>query len=61
MDRVPNSDTVHQSFLDFNGASYITYHNGALPTGGSYRRSTCIDRMYYNDDGTIKKVVQTKK
>lgn len=59
-DRVTNSDTVHHSFLDFGGASYLTYHNGALPTGSGYRRSTCVDRMNCNDDGTIKKIVQTK-
>jgi beta-xylosidase len=60
LDRVTNSDTVHQSIFDFNGASYMSYHNGALPTGGPYRRSTCMDRLYYNSDGTIAKVVQTK-
>ena len=59
VDRVQNSDTVHQSLFDFQGASYVSYHNGALPTGGSYRRSTCMDRAYYNSDGTLKKVVQT--
>ncbi|MGC4068659.1 MAG: family 43 glycosylhydrolase [Polyangiaceae bacterium] len=60
LDRVTNSDTVHQSIFDFNGASYMSYHNGALPTGGPYRRSTCMDRLYYDADGTIAKVVQTK-
>ncbi len=59
VDRVPNSDTVHQSVFDFHGASFITYHNGALPTGGPYRRSTCLDRLYFNEDGTIQQVVQT--
>jgi len=59
LERVPNSDTVHQSVFDLHGASFITYHNGALPTGGPYRRSTCIDRLYYGDDGTMQPVVQT--
>ncbi|SFQ75700.1 hypothetical protein SAMN04515668_4146, partial [Hymenobacter arizonensis] len=33
----------------------------ALPTGGNYRRSICVDYMYYNPDGTIKPIVQTTK
>ena len=27
--------------------------------GGSYRRSVCIDYLYYNSDGSMKRVVQT--
>ncbi|KYF80710.1 hypothetical protein BE20_13595 [Sorangium cellulosum] len=61
LDRVPNSDTIHQSLFDFKGASYLTYHNAGLPTGGSYRRSTCVDRAYFNDDGTLKKIVPTHR
>ena len=29
------------------------------PTGGSYRRSVCIDRLYYNEDGTMKRIQMT--
>ncbi|MFC6605035.1 family 43 glycosylhydrolase [Ectobacillus funiculus] len=54
-----NSNTSHQSIIEFKGKSYIIYHTGALPTGGSYRRSVSVDRLYYNPDGTIKKVVPT--
>lgn len=53
------SNTSHQSIIDFKGKSYIIYHTAALPTGSSYRRSVSIDRLYYNSDGTIKKVVPT--
>lgn len=60
LDTRPNTGTVHQSIFDFLGASFITYHDASLPTGDDYRRSTCVDRLYYNDDGTIKKVVPTK-
>jgi len=56
---VPNSFTTHPGIVDFKGKSYFFYHNGALPTGGSYRRSICVDYMYYNADGTIKKIVET--
>lgn len=58
-ENVPNSFTTHPGVLDYNGKSYFFYHNGSLPTGGSYRRSICIDEMFYNADGTIQKIVQT--
>ncbi|MES2648486.1 MAG: glycoside hydrolase family 43 protein [Bacteroidota bacterium] len=55
-----NSNTNHQSIIDFKGASYFIYHNGSLPTeGGSFRRSVCIDNLYYNSDGSIKRIVMT--
>jgi beta-xylosidase len=60
-DNVSNSFTTHTGVIDYKGKSYFFYHNGNLPTGGSYRRSVCIDYMYYNSDGSIQKVVQTKE
>jgi beta-xylosidase len=55
-----NSNTNHQSIIDFKGKSYFIYHNGSIPThGGSFRRSVCIDRLYYNTDGTMKRVIMT--
>jgi beta-xylosidase len=60
-ENVPNSFTTHPGILDYKGKSYFFYHNGVLPTGGSYRRSICIDYMYYNADGTIQKIIQTKE
>ena len=55
-----NSNTNHQAIIDFKGQSYFIYHNGSLPTdGGSFRRSVCIDYLYYNPDGTMKRVVMT--
>ncbi len=53
--------TVHHSIFEFNGASYMSYHNAGLPSGGEYRRSVCLDRIYYNTDGTIKKLIPTAK
>jgi hypothetical protein len=62
IDRAANDpSTLHSTIFDFHGASYMGYHNAALPTGGDYRRSQCIDRLYYNADGTLKKLVRTKK
>lgn len=60
-DNAPNSFTIHPGIIDYKGKTYFFYHNGSLPTGGSYRRSICVDYMYYNEDGSIQKVVQTKR
>ncbi|WP_207421266.1 glycoside hydrolase family 43 protein [Desertivirga brevis] len=55
-----NSNTNHQAIIDFKGKSYFIYHNGVIPTaGGSFRRSVCIDYLYYNKDGSMKKVQMT--
>lgn len=57
-----NSNTNHQSIIDFKGQSYFIYHNGAIqPDGGSFRRSVCVDKLYYNKDGTMKRVVMTSE
>jgi arabinoxylan arabinofuranohydrolase len=55
-----NSNTNHQAIIDFKGRSYFIYHNGgSVPDGGSFRRSVCIDDLFYNADGTIKRIVMT--
>ncbi|WP_232336511.1 glycoside hydrolase family 43 protein [Mucilaginibacter aquatilis] len=55
-----NSNTNHQAIITFKGKDYFIYHNGALtPDHGSFHRSVCIDNLYYNADGTIKRVVMT--
>jgi beta-xylosidase len=55
-----NSNTNHQAIIDFKGKSYFIYHNGGINTaGGSFRRSVCVDYLYYNKDGTLKRVQMT--
>jgi beta-xylosidase len=55
-----NSNTNHQAIIDFKGKSYFIYHNGSIqPNGGSFRRSVCVDRLYYNKDGSMKRVIMT--
>jgi beta-xylosidase len=60
-DNVPNSFTTHPGVVDYKGTTYFFYHNGALPTGSLYRRSICVDYLYFNPDGSIQKVIQTTK
>ena len=55
-----NANTNHQAIIDFKGKSYFIYHNGGVtPDGGSFRRSVCVDDLFYNPDGTIKRIVMT--
>jgi beta-xylosidase len=53
--------TIHQAIFDFNGKSYIAYHNAELPGGGEYRRSVAIEEFEYRADGTIPFIPQTKE
>lgn len=59
-DYAENSNTNHGAIFDFKGRSYLIYHNGALPKGGSYRRSVCGEVLEYNPDGTIRPMLETK-
>jgi len=58
--------TGHSSILQVPGTDdwYIAYHRFGLATfasagGDGTHRETTIDRLYFDDDGTIKKVVPT--
>jgi arabinoxylan arabinofuranohydrolase len=53
------SSTIHPGMIEFGGKSYFFYHNGALPGGGSYKRSVCIEEFSYNADGSIPKIPPT--
>ncbi|OOQ59888.1 1,4-beta-xylanase [Mucilaginibacter pedocola] len=59
-DLAGNSNTNHQAILEFKNQWYFIYHNGGINTdGGSFSRSVCIDKLFYNTDGTIKRIVMT--
>jgi hypothetical protein len=53
------SFTNHSGVVDFNGNSYFFYHNGALPGGGGFKRSVCVEKFTYNADGTIPTINMT--
>ena len=48
-----NSFTIHGGSVEFKGHHYLFYHNGKLPGGGGYKRSTCVEEFTPNADGTI--------
>jgi len=67
-----NSGTNHHSIVEYKGQWYLFYHNSDLflekePSDSEelryrgFRRSVCVDYLYYNEDGTIKEVIPTKK
>lgn len=52
-------ETNHGSIVEYKGQWYAFYHNGALSGGKGNLRSICVDKLYYNEDGTIRMVRQT--
>ncbi|WP_084326026.1 glycoside hydrolase family 43 protein [Lacrimispora aerotolerans] len=55
-----NSYTNHPGVIDYKGNSYLFYHTGSLPGGGSYHRSVGVEQFKYNADGTIPSIPITK-
>lgn len=53
--------TNHPGYIEFKGKSYLFYHNGALPGGGGFKRSVCIEPFEYNADGSIPLISPTKE
>ncbi|OLS33403.1 family 43 glycosylhydrolase [Bacillus sp. MRMR6] len=53
--------TGHHSVLNVPNTDdyYIVYHRFAMPDGNGTNREVMIDKMEFNEDGTIKKVVPT--
>jgi hypothetical protein len=56
-----SSFTDHPGVVDYKGKTYLFYHNGALPGGGGYHRSVCVDEMKFNPDGSIVQMTMTKE
>ncbi len=54
--------TNHGSIVEYKGQWYAFYHNNVLSAGKNYKgaaRSICVDKLFYNEDGTIQRVYQT--
>lgn len=64
MGTILESDTAvatgagHHSVIQNPGTDdwYMVYHRRPIPNEGRDHRVTCIDRMYFNEDGTIQPV-----
>ncbi len=54
-----SSFTNHPGVVDYQGHSYFFYHNGALPGGGGYKRSVCVEEFSYGASGSIPTIKMT--
>jgi hypothetical protein len=59
MDEKPGCWTNHQSMIEFNNQWYLFYHHNDLSPNFDKNRSTRVDSLFFNEDGTIKKVTPT--
>jgi len=50
--------TNHGSVVEYKGQWYMFYHNQALSNQGNLR-SICFDKLYFDENGNIEKVIQT--
>ena len=53
--------TNHPGYIEFKGKSYLFYHSAALPGGGGFKRSVCIEPFKFNADGSIPLIAPTKE
>jgi hypothetical protein len=51
--------TNHQSIVEFKGQWYLFYHDKDLSPDFDKARSARAERLFFNDDGTIRKVIPT--
>lgn len=51
--------TNHHSIIEFKGQWYLFYHHNDLSLKFDKNRSIRIDSLFFNDDGTIRKVTPT--
>ena len=51
--------TNHHSIVNYKGQWYLFYHHNYFSPRDDKRRSACIEKLYFNSDGTIQEVKQT--
>jgi hypothetical protein len=51
--------TNHQSVVEFNNQWYLFYHHNDLSPKFDKNRSIRVDSLFFNNDGTIRKVIPT--
>ena len=53
--------TNHHSIVNFKGQWYLFYHKNFLSPKDDKRRSVQIEKLYFNADGTIQEVKETRR
>lgn len=61
MNEAENSFTIHGGSIEFKGRNFMFYHNGLLPNGGGFRRSTAIEEFAFGANGEIPFIPFTKE
>jgi hypothetical protein len=59
MDESPHCWTNHQSIIQYKNQWYLFYHSNDLSPNFDKARSVRADSLFFNEDGTIKKVIPT--
>ena len=49
--------TTHHSIVEFKGQWYLCYHDCVPSNDITHLRSLKVQRLFYNEDGTIQKVI----
>jgi hypothetical protein len=53
--------TNHHSIINYKGQWYLFYHHNDFSPSDDKRRSVCIEKLFFNADGTIKEVKPTMR
>ena len=53
--------TNHHSIVNYKGQWYLFYHHNYFSSRDDKRRSACIEKLFFNADGTIQEVKQTMR
>ena len=53
--------TNHHSIVNYKGQWYLFYHHNDFSPRDDKRRSVCIEKLYFNADGTIQEVKPTMR
>ena len=59
MDESPGCWTNHHSIIQYKNQWYLFYHHNDYSPGFDKARSVRADSLFFNDDGTIQKVIPT--
>ncbi|WP_298338712.1 family 43 glycosylhydrolase [uncultured Algibacter sp.] len=57
----PKQRQDHHSIVEYKGQHYFFYHWQGWNGGSKFRRNTCIEYLYYNEDGAIQEINATKE
>jgi len=55
------SFTDHPGVVDYKGKTYLFYHDAALPGGGGFKRSVCVDELRFNPEGSVIQMDMSKE